>query len=96
YFGIFSKSFVGVKLGITREDFAKFATISGLQRAMQVLGAFAFLGLEKKKKFYISFIPRAFYNLTRLLERYSSLHLDSPKDFTELIRKIQKKFEFYK
>jgi len=89
YFQTFSKSLIGKKLGINRENFAKFATISGLQRTMQVLGAFAFLGLERKKKFYISFIPRAFFNLTRLLERYESL-FGQLKDFSILISKIQK------
>ncbi len=58
YLDIFMRTPLPGKLTFQREDFAKFAACAGLQRSMQALGAYAYLGLKKGKKSYLRHIPR--------------------------------------
>ena len=58
YFEEISKTTIFEKIPFTRQELAYFATIASLQRNMQALGAYAYLGLEKGKIDYLQYIPQ--------------------------------------
>ncbi len=55
--------------GIDPDEARSMALAAGLQRLMQALGAYGFLGHVKGKKEYLKFIPRAVGNLRELLDQ---------------------------
>ncbi|MBN1863791.1 MAG: phosphotransferase [Victivallales bacterium] len=58
YLDVFARSPLSRKIKFSRQEFARFAGCAGLQRSMQALGAYAFLGLTKGKKSYLRHIPK--------------------------------------
>ena len=61
---------------IDRQEFVKTFHLAGLQRNMQALGAFSFLGLQKGKKNFTQYIPAALSSLKEallILPEYSVL-----------------------
>lgn len=57
------------RIKINKEEFVEKFYLAGLQRNMQVLGAFAFLILEKGKKEFAAYIPTALKHLKNGLEK---------------------------
>lgn len=57
YYELFRQSDLAKTIKFSREEFAKFAATAALQRNMQALGAYGFLGLKKGKKEYLQHIP---------------------------------------
>ncbi len=78
YHRILCRSGLGRRLDIPLRDFAKFASSAALQRNMQALGAFAFLGLVKGKKSYLGHIPRGLLNLRGSIRKYQEHHHPIP------------------
>lgn len=91
YFERFNRVFSSIFPPLSEEEFEKFATLCAMQRVMQALGAFAYLGLVKGKKNYLGYIGRGFYNLERV---YISLALYYPGKFSaiaELLKILEKR-----
>ncbi len=57
-------SSTGYRLGVSKGDFIKKFQAVRLARNLQILGAFGFLGVTKKKKQFLQYIPFAFEQLT--------------------------------
>ncbi len=57
-------------ISFSREDFLGAYPLVELHRNMQILGAFAYLGKLKGKKFFLKWIPAALSNLGQLLEAH--------------------------
>lgn len=72
------------KMRMTENDFAKFAIITGLQRNMQALGAYAFLSLVKGKKRFLEYIPGGLKHLREGLQEF-----DSFKDWNFSLAKLK-------
>ena len=76
YFSEISKTSLFEKIPFTRQEFAYFATIASLQRNMQALGAYGYLGLEKGKIEYLQHIPQGLEYLQSGLHELSSSEYD--------------------
>lgn len=76
YFSEISKTIMFEKRPFTRQEFAYFATIASLQRNMQALGAYAYLGLEKGKIEYLQYIPQGLEYLKSGLVELSNSEYD--------------------
>ncbi len=76
------------KLAFSRDQFRRYAVISGLQRNMQALGAFAFLSLFKGKTRYLDFIPGGVKNLIEGIEELEALP-DKPFSLSLLLEILQ-------
>jgi len=72
------------KYGLDDHAFLKGYPNLALQRNLQILGAFAFLGFQKQKKFFRQFIKPAAISLNRMLAR------DEAKEYPQL-RKLSDK-----
>jgi hypothetical protein len=62
-------SSTGSFLGVSRGDFMKKYNAVRLARNLQILGAYGFLGVRKKKKHFLQYVPFAFDQLARHLRR---------------------------
>lgn len=78
YFDIFRKSRLAGVFDFNRVELAKFAATAALQRNMQALGAYGFLGLKKGKKEYLKHIPRGLEYLKDGLQEFQKFHPDCP------------------
>jgi aminoglycoside/choline kinase family phosphotransferase len=76
------------KLAFSLDQFRRYAVISGLQRNMQALGAFAFLSLFKGKTRYLDFIPGGVKNLIEGIEELEALP-DKPFSLSLLLEILQ-------
>lgn len=56
---------------VKKSDFLTLYTYCAMQRLMQALGAYAFLGLKKGKKEFLQYIPNALGRLERILDKQS-------------------------
>ena len=54
-------------------EFRRYAVLAGLQRNMQALGAYGFLALERGKRAYLAYVPRALGYLREGLDELRSL-----------------------
>jgi len=61
------------KQSLTWEDFQKIFWEASAQRLMQALGAYGFLGLEKRLEAYLSHIPSGLHNLQLAASKVTSL-----------------------
>jgi len=78
---------------LTFDEFMLCAVSAGLQRLMQALGAYAFLGLQKKKRPYLHFIRPGITNLQQMMAKLEKLPGQTLKleNLRELVAKIKKK-----
>lgn len=89
YFEILSESSLGKKLQLSKMDFMKCTSSAALQRNMQALGAFAFLGLVKGKKSYLSHIPRGLIHLRKSLDAYKFAYgAENVRQFSKILNSI--------
>jgi len=66
---------------ISSDEFDMACVTAGLQRAMQALGAYTFLSMQKGKTNYLEFIPQCFEFLLELLEEYCDLYENTQAEF---------------
>lgn len=92
YYDIFRKSSLAGMLDFNRDDLAKFAATAALQRNMQALGAYGFLGLTKGKKEYLTHIPRGLAYLQDGLEEFRKCNPRCPlPKLTDLVGNLTAK-----
>ena len=70
-------------------DFATYIAAAWLQRSMQILGAFAFLGLVKNKRHYLEHIPRGVELLLEGLDRFETQCSFSIPELRAMLKKNQ-------
>jgi len=92
YYELFSQSKLTEKIRFSRKEFAKFATTATLQRNMQALGAYSFLGFKKGKKKYLNHIPQGVAYLKNGLHEFQQYNQDCP--LPKLTDMIMKAFHF--
>ena len=68
------------ELQLTVKSLRAMAIAAGLQRVMQALGAYGFLGHVKGKTVFLAHIPRALVNLRRLLDELAQLQATGAPD----------------
>lgn len=81
----------GRQVSFDRTEFEKQYTFLRLQRNLQILGAFAFLSVKRKKPFFRQYIPPAVRSLAKLMENRHLHRFTSLRSITDEARiKIEK------
>jgi len=80
----------GVQIGT--DEFDSACVTAGLQRAMQALGAYTFLSMQKGKTNYLDFIPQCFNFLVELLELYCGSFKNTQAEYLmEILQTVKPK-----
>ena len=83
--GYYMRSFSSIGLELA-SDFRRVFDLCAMQRLMQALGAYGFLGLVKQRDDFLAHIPAALANLRQVLARIPEL-----VGFRSLLEKLEPK-----